>query len=97
MKQETAGAILTMLSADQTVEFDHREAIKAAIVKPPEHVKRRDLIDGTEAARIMGCCKRTVFRMATIGRINRIMLSERRVRFDRNEIIDFRNRGITAE
>jgi hypothetical protein len=97
MKNETAVAILTMLGADQTVEPDHREAIKASIAAPVKKAAPRDLIDPTEVARILGCCTRTVSRRAKKDYFKPIKQSDRRVLYDRDEIIKYYNYGISAE
>lgn len=93
MKTTTKKIIEAALLADETVGQEEREAVLSAFsravpVKPkPVGVR--------QAAQVLGCHPKTLYRYVRKGLLHTIHYSCRKVRFDLNEIEAFAARGIT--
>jgi len=55
------------------------------------------LCSAKQAAELLGACVKTVYRYADAGHITRIRLSNRKIRFDMNEIEELAARGIDLQ
>ena len=92
MKDATLVTIRGILDADSTVDSEQRQRILQACKT------RLAARMGTarEAAEILGCHVRTLERYAEAGRLRRVHLSPRKIRYDLNEVTRFAREGISA-
>ncbi|MCK4982676.1 MAG: helix-turn-helix domain-containing protein [Victivallaceae bacterium] len=91
MKNTTLTTIQTLLQVDPEVQETQAQTIlKACRIEN----KRRDLILPKEAAKILGCCRVTLRRHQQRGLLNPIYYSQRKIRFDRDEVINLLHNGI---
>ena len=75
---DKAEIISKILEAD-----DDRLAAAMAALKTPT---RRKPIQPKEAAQILQCCRRTLLRFERMGKLHRIQVSDRKIRYDLNEV-----------
>jgi len=61
------------------------EKVAAAVAALKGAVKRKP-IQPKEAAQILGCCRRTLLRFERQGKLHRIQVSQRKIRYDLNEV-----------
>lgn len=92
MKSATKMIIDTALRADETVTPEEREVIlqacsQKALVKPK-------LIGVRQAAQVLGCHPKTIYRYVRKGVLHTVRYSQRKVRFDLNEVEAFAARGL---
>ena len=61
------------------------EKVAAAMAALKGAAKRKP-IQPKEAAQILGCCRRTLLRFERLGKLHRIQVSQRKIRYDLNEV-----------
>lgn len=59
---------------------------RKVITRPIEEIKAKDILTVKDAAQLLNCSMRTVYRLINSGRINGVNLSERMIRLKRSEI-----------
>ena len=93
MKTTTIDLIRTVLSGDETVNEEHASSILRSCKQP---VARRHLINAKRAMEILGISRPTLRAYVQSGRLTQIKLSQRKIRFDENEVLHFANTGMSA-
>ena len=93
MKPEILQSIKVLLENDPTVTPETREAVLAACRKGNRN-NHRKLCSAKEAAQILGCHPKTLYRYVRRGLLDPIHYSPRKVRFDKDQIEDFRANGL---
>lgn len=58
----------------------------AAAMAALKGTPKRKPIQPKEAAQILGCCRRTLLRFERLGKLHRIQVSQRKIRYDANEV-----------
>lgn len=94
MKEEIYSSIKLLLQSDNTVAADHRQYILQTCRSPKAAVQSKGFCSAVEAAGILGCHPKTLYRYARKGLLHPVHHSARKVRFDRQEIEDFGSHGI---
>jgi excisionase family DNA binding protein len=92
MREDILQVIKLLLENDQSVPKEQRLKILAACRNQP--VKARRLGTVKQAADILGCCPKTVERVAKRGHLHPIRHSARKIRFDLDEVEAFSNQGV---
>ena len=85
--------IRTILSGDETVTGEHADRILRSCKQP---MARRHLINAKRAMEILGISRPTLRAYVKSGRLPQIKLSQRKIRFDENEVLHFANTGMSA-
>lgn len=94
MTIETRTRIEDSLKFDQTLTPSTRKHLKRALGDKT----KRTLITTKEACAILGCCSMTLYRMEKERNlIKAIRYSQRKLRWDKDEILDLLNNGIEVE
>lgn len=96
MREDVRCAIKLLLENDQSVSSEQRGRILAACRSQPTAVRRR-LGTARQAAEILGCHPKTVYRWAARGNLHPIRHSLRKVRFDLDEVEVFANHGTNQQ
>ena len=93
VKPEILQSIKVLLENDPTVTLGTREAVLAACRRGDRN-NHRKLCSAKEAAQILGCHPKTLYRYVRRGLLDPIHYSPRKVRFDKDQIEDFRANGL---
>ena len=93
MKPTTIDMIRTILSGDETVTGEHADSILRSCKQP---MVRRHLINAKKAMEILGISRPTLRAYVKEGYLTQIKLSQRRIRFDADEVLHFANTGMSA-
>lgn len=96
MREDVITAITLLLGNDHSVPPEQRRKILEACRSPSVSTRPR-LATGQQAANILGCCSRTVFRWAASGYLHAIHYGPRRIRFDLDEVESLASRGTTKK
>jgi len=94
MREEIYSSIRVLLQNDETVSAEQRECILQACRHTRTSKKNIDLCSPVEAAVILGCHVKTLYRYAARGVLHPVRYSSRKVRFDRKEVEDFSVKGL---
>ena len=94
MQKQTKKHIELALESDPDINKRMR---KKALDLLEGKTERRQLITTRYACEILGCHPLTLRRMEKRGHIQAIRYSARRLRWDKNQIIEFSNRGIQQD
>ena len=89
-------AIKLLLASDSTVSEEHRQRILTTCRRAQGQPRRR-LGTVKQAAHILGCHPRTVYRYVSRGELHVIRHSARKLRFDLDEEESFANQGMQRE
>ncbi len=92
MKTATIKIIETALLADETVTKEDRDSILRAASRSTQTRPRP--VGVGQAAQVLGCHPKTIYRYVRRGLLHTIHYSRRKVRFDLNEVEAFAARGI---
>lgn len=92
MKATTKKIIEAALLADETVRQEEREALLCAFSRAAP-LKAKP-VGVRQAAQVLGCHPKTLYRYVRKGLLHTIHYSRRKVRFDLNEIESFAARGV---
>jgi len=84
----TAGLIEAVLQAPPERQ--------AAIIAAARGTDRPRPGTAAEAAAILGCCKKSLLRYARMGLVNQIKITQRKVKYDLNEVEVLATRGAAA-
>ena len=93
MKSTTLDMIRTILSGDETVSGEHADSILRSCKQP---TMRRHLVNAKRAMEILGISRPTLRAYVQSGRLTQIKLSQRKIRFDEDELLHFANVGMPA-
>ncbi len=93
MKSTTLDMIRTILSGDETVTGEHADSILRSC---KQATVRRKLINAKEAMSLLGVSRPTLRSFVRRGCLTQIKLSQRKIRFDENEVLHFANTGMSA-
>ena len=93
MKSTTIDMIRTILSGDETVTGEHAESILRSCKQP---TVRRHLVNAKKAMEILGISRPTLRAYVKNGCLTQVNLSQRKIRFDEDEILHFANVGMPA-
>ena len=85
--------IRTILSGDETVSGEHADSILRSCKQP---TMRRHLVNAKRAMEILGISRPTLRAYVQSGRLTQIKLSQRKIRFDEDELLHFANVGMPA-
>lgn len=85
--------IRTILSGDETVSGEHADSILRSCKQP---TVRRHLVNAKKAMEILGISRPTLRAYVKSGRLTQIKLSQRKTRFDEDEVLHFANMGMPA-
>jgi hypothetical protein len=92
MKLQTKGTLRTVLDLDETLTKDETKHIKRALGDTGGK-QRRVLITTKEACEILGVCRLTLSRYEHRGLITPIRYTQRRIRWDMDDLEEFKNAG----
>jgi len=92
MKATTRKIIEAALLADETVGQEERDVILHAFSRPT--AAKPKPVGVRQAAQVLGCHPKTVYRYVRKGLLHTIHYSCRKVRFDLNEVEAFAARGV---
>ena len=93
MKPTTIDMIRTILSGDETVSGEHADSILRSCKQP---TVRRHLVNAKRAMEILGISRPTLRAYVKSGYLTQIKLSQRKIRFDEDELLHFANAGMPA-
>jgi predicted DNA-binding transcriptional regulator AlpA len=93
LKSTTIDMIRTILSGDETVTGEHAESILRSCKQP---TVRRHLVNAKKAMEILGISRPTLRAYVKNGCLTQVNLSQRKIRFDEDEILHFANVGMPA-
>lgn len=96
MKQEIFQSINALLLSDPTVTSEQRAQIVKACRQSRQRQRRR-LGSAKQAAEILRCHPKTVYRYVQRGLLTAIHYSARRVRFDLDAVEEFAASGVPLE
>lgn len=96
MRDEIFQSIRALLQGDPTVSNDQQQSILKACREQASHVKKR-VGSARQAAEILQCHPKTVYRYVSRGALRPIRLSSRKVRFDLEEVESFATNGVAAD
>ena len=85
--------IRTILSGDETVTVEHADNILRSCKQP---TVRRHLVNAKKAMEILGISRPTLRAYVKGGYLKQIKLSQRKIRFDEDELLHFANVGMPA-
>ena len=91
MKSTTLDMIRTILSGDETVSGEHADSILRSCKLP---TVRRHLVSAKKAMEILGISRPTLRAYVKNGCLTQIKLSQRKIRFDEDELLHFANAGM---
>jgi hypothetical protein len=83
-----------ILRGDPTVSEEQRGAVLRTCQLTPGAGARRRLGTAKRAAEVLGVCIRTLERYAREGKVTRIRYSQRRVRYDLEQVEELARHGI---
>lgn len=92
MKAEILQSIEALLRADNTVPMEHREEVLRACSR--KSLSKPKLRGVKEAAAVLGCHPKTIYRYVRQGLLHPVRYSQRKVRFDINEVEAFATNGL---
>ena len=92
MRDEIYSSIKVLLENDHTVDREHRRNILQAC-RNPSPQRNKGFCTAREAAQILDCHPKTLYRYARKGLLHPIHHSARKVRFDRDEVERFATEG----
>lgn len=95
MKPEILQSIKSLLESDPTVTPADLDVVLVACRRGGRTNHRR-LCSAKQAAEILGCHPKTLYRYVRRGLLETIHYSPRKVRFDKDQIEDFRVNGLDA-
>ena len=93
MREEIYSSIKLLLQNDDTVTADHRLNI-LSVCRSPKKPQSGGICNPVEAAKILDCHIKTLYRYVKKGLLHTIHHSARKVRFDRAEVEHFAIHGI---
>ena len=93
MKPTTIDMIRTILSGDETVTMEHADSILRSC---KQSTVRRHLVNAKRAMEILGISRPTLRAYVNDGYLTQIKLSQRKIRFDEDELLHFANVGMPA-
>ena len=93
MKSTTLDMIRTILSGDETVSGEHADSILRSC---KQSTVRRHLVNAKRAMEILGISRPTLRAYVKGGYLTQIKLSQRKIRFDEDELLHFANVGMPA-
>lgn len=98
MIPQTLRAVIAILEADQSISAQDRTFILRACENPtvvflPENTTK---ITPSEAASILSCHRKTLFRYAKKGILHPIYHNARKVRFDKYEVVRLATKGVRS-
>lgn len=94
ISEATKTIILTAINADQTATQDEKDNIIKVIKEiNGESTKKGKMITSKEAWKILGVTRRTLFEYEKRGFVHGVRLSQRRVMFHEQEILDLYTKG----
>jgi len=88
MKKENIIAISALLAADPTVTDEHHQQI-LEICKNKKTYTRRDLISRAEVFELLQISGPTLLKYIRAGKITEVRMSPRKIRFIRQQVMDF--------
>ena len=92
MKAEILQSIEALLRADNTVPVEQREEVlRACSRKSPARPKLGGV---KQASAVLGCHPKTIYRYVRQGLLHPVRYSQRKVRFDLNEVEAFATNGL---
>jgi excisionase family DNA binding protein len=91
----TLKLIEAVLRADESVTPEHRAEILRAC--SPKALTKPRQVGAKQAAQVLGCHPKTLYRYVQKGLLHTVHFSKRKVRFDLNEVEEFAARGLPDE
>ena len=92
MTQRTEGTLRAVLDVDDTLTAEEMKHIRRALGNTGGKQGRK-LITTNEACDILGICSMTLRRYELKGFLKPIRYTQRKIRWDEDEIIDFKHNG----
>lgn len=93
MQDDIMRTISTLIQNDRSVSDEQRQRILTACRDTSTSHPRR-LCTVKEAAQLLACCPKSVYRLRDRGFLRTIHHSKRKVRFDRTQVEQFAANGI---
>ena len=85
--------IRTILSGDETVTGEHADSILRSC---KQSTVRRHLVNAKKAMEILDISRPTLRAYVKGGHLTQIKLSQRKIRFDEDELLHFASTGMSA-
>ena len=93
MKTEIFQSIKALLQTDDTVPLEQREEVLRACSRKPSGKPKLGGV--RQAAEVLGCHPKTIYRYVRKGLLHTVRYSPRKVRFDLNEVEAFAANGVS--
>ena len=94
MTDQTRTIILTAIKSDPTATEDERRSIKEALQGKTNNELSR-LLNASEACKLLGCCRKTLYTYEQQGQIRAVRHSKRHLRYSLADVKRLMSVGVT--
>ncbi len=95
MTDQTRTIIMTVIKSDPTVTEDERRSIKEALQGKAGGDELSRLLNASEACKLLGCCRKTLYTYEQKGQIRAIRHSKRHLRYPLADVKRLMSVGVT--